>query len=462
VALTPPLSDESASTGGKGGDTLQTGGAPDPNDPVETTVTTPNPGPITISEGPTTQTPQSGYSFLGQQVTITAPAASVTSPLTLMFRVDNSLLPFGVNASNLAIAKDGGSPIGPCDASGHAAPTDPCVSARETFSGYIQITVLSSEASDWNFAVQKRSRIVVVQRSSPEDAQDFPYAAGGGLTPASFSLDDDSDSTLDDKRVFDQVSPGSGYSIAQSVIAGWYTAGASCDNGDSPASITVAPEETVTCTFVNSRGYPRPRGATPLRASLVPAYKPCTIPNTAHGGPAPLDQPACKPPVEESGQLTVGTPDANGRGVNFTGFVQFNARQGNSTTPADEADVLVSARLSDVRNRSDLSDYTGELAGVVDLQIVDKLNGATGGEAGAMATLPFSFSIPCSATSSASVGATCATQTTADALVPGLVSEGKRSIWQLDQVRVFDGGSDGLASTGTGNTLFATQGVFVP
>ena len=36
-----------------------------------------------------------------------------------------------------------------------------------------------------------------------------------------------------------------------------------------------------------------------------------------------------------------------------------------------------------------------------------------------------------------------------------------RSIWQLGQVQVFDGGADGQAST-TPNTLFATQGVFVP
>jgi hypothetical protein len=45
--------------------------------------------------------------------------------------------------------------------------------------------------------------------------------------------------------------------------------------------------------------------------------------------------------------------------------------------------------------------------------------------------------------------------------MPGAVVEGKRSIWQLDKVQVLDGGSDGVAST-AGNTLFATQALFVP
>jgi hypothetical protein len=46
-------------------------------------------------------------------------------------------------------------------------------------------------------------------------------------------------------------------------------------------------------------------------------------------------------------------------------------------------------------------------------------------------------------------------------VLPGAVVEGRRAIWALGPVQLFDGGSDGVAST-TPNTLFATQGVFVP
>jgi hypothetical protein len=52
--------------------------------------------------------------------------------------------------------------------------------------------------------------------------------------------------------------------------------------------------------------------------------------------------------------------------------------------------------------------------------------------------------------------------TTADSLVPGTIEEGNRSIWEIGQVEVFDGGADGLVSTSGGNTPFVRQGVFVP
>ena len=68
-------------------------------------------------------------------------------------------------------------------------------------------------------------------------------------------------------------------------------------------------------------GFPRPAGASPLRASLVPAYNACTSANRTHG-PA-LAYPSCNPPVRSSGPLTVGTPDANGFAANSVSFVRF-------------------------------------------------------------------------------------------------------------------------------------------
>jgi len=35
-------------------------------------------------------------------------------------------------------------------------------------------------------------------------------------------------------------------------------------------------------------------------------------------------------------------------------------------------------------------------------------------------------------------------------------------MWQTDQVQLYDGGDDALASTTGDNTLFMAQGVFVP
>jgi hypothetical protein len=52
--------------------------------------------------------------------------------------------------------------------------------------------------------------------------------------------------------------------------------------------------------------------------------------------------------------------------------------------------------------------------------------------------------------------------TSSDALIPGSVPEGERSIWQIDQVEVWDGGPDGSVATASGDGVFAREGVFVP
>ena len=133
---------------------------------------------------------------------------------------------------------------------------------------------------------------------------------------------------------------------------------------------------------------------------------------------------------------------------------------GNAGAP-DEADVIFTASITDVRLKSDLSDYTGELELAAVLRITDKLNGTAPVDSGTTADLPFPVTVPCAATANTGIGSTCSVNTSADAVLPGVVQELKRTIWQLAAVRVNDGGPDGLAAT-PDNTLFATQGLFVP
>jgi len=294
----------------------------------------------------------------------------------------------------------------------------------------------------------------------PNEPQDFSFTAGGGLSPSSFALDDDADGTLSNTHTFDDVTPGSGYSVSESVPGGWSQVSATCSDGSPTSNVGVSAGETVTCTFVNTRGYPRPGGASPLRASMVVAYANCASPNRTHG-PA-LEFPSCNPPAQTSARLTVGTPDANSRAATMVGSVRFGVMAGNPGTPADEADVLIETRVTDVRLTAGLGDYTGELEGRVSLRITDRLNGAGQNEGATVTDTPFSFAVPCTATSgTGNVGATCSLNTTADAVVPGLVVETKRTIWQMSDVELRDGGPDGLAST-QDNTRFARQGIFVP
>lgn len=57
---------------------------------------------------------------------------------------------------------------------------------------------------------------------------------------------------------------------------------------------------------------------------------------------------------------------------------------------------------------------------------------------------------------------TCSVQTTADAIVPGTIAEGRRANIELGQIEVFDTGEDGRPSTGGPSYSFPRQGIFIP
>ena len=117
--------------------------------------------------------------------------------------------------------------------------------------------------------------------------------------------------------------------------------------------------------------------------------------------------------------------------------------------------------ITDIRRKSDLSDYAGELQANASVRITDKYNGSVPNDPGVVQELSFPFPVPCVTTSSPNSGSTCAVTTTADTLVPGAIREGARAIWELGQVEVYDGGADGDVDTAP-NTLFARQGIFIP
>ena len=204
--------------------------------------------------------------------------------------------------------------------------------------------------------------------------------------------------------------------------------------------------------------YPRPRGATPLYASLVPAYQPCTSANRTHG--APFSSGSCAPPVQSSSVLTVGSPDANGFGANSVDSVVYKALTG---------DVSVGLSMSDIRNRPSGSDYVGRVLARVPVQITDRDNAAELPETGTVAAFQLGIPADCTATSDTGVGSTCAASTTVNAQIPGAVLDAQRSIWQFGQVEVLDAGPNGTGyascppTCGDGDeAAFMRQGVFVP
>ena len=211
----------------------------------------------------------------------------------------------------------------------------------------------------------------------------------------------------------------------------------------------------------------RPGSATPLRVPLVPEFRECTTPNSTHVGP--LNSPSCTPATLDSSLLTTSTI---GKGV---GSVLFKSQVGNPGTPADEADLSISASMTDVRE-SGGADYSGPVVLTTRIRVTDTGNGVSGGVPGTMTDADFSVPVSCTPNSTADLGSLCDISTSADTLVPGFMKEGKRTVISALSVSVRDRGIDGSLvpspdpiglgcppTCGSGDEkVFLRQGVFTP
>ncbi|MCA1674299.1 MAG: hypothetical protein LC799_19630, partial [Actinobacteria bacterium] len=135
------------------GGSVSSGSTVTSSEPVQTTVTSPDGGMITIEQTEAISTTQpAGINFLGQQINITAPAATVDEPLKLSFQIDGSLLPSGMTINDVEVFRNG-TAIEDCTGAPAAVP-NPCVASRTDTGGQIyEILVLTSHASAWNFGV---------------------------------------------------------------------------------------------------------------------------------------------------------------------------------------------------------------------------------------------------------------------------------------------------------------------
>jgi hypothetical protein len=201
-------------------------------------------------------------------------------------------------------------------------------------------------------------------------------------------------------------------------------------------------------------GYPRPKAASSIQVSLVPAAAACTAPNRTHG--PPLAFPSCSPPAPASEAVTVG--GSGSFPANSTGLVRLDMVPG---VPGgeDDTDVAVRVNVTSVWQQTGTRvDYDGALQARIGLRTTDK-DGAVPSTIG---DRTLAVDVPCTTTVDDATGSTCSVITTADAVQPGVAGERTRAVWELGQVRVFDGGPDGDPGTQGDNTLFMTQGVFVP
>jgi hypothetical protein len=140
------------------------------------------------------------------------------------------------------------------------------------YSASVDVT-WTEKFSNWQIG-----KIVVVEQTIPSPdptSTSFPFTAGGGLSPASFNLVNAGTQT------FDNLTPGSGYNVAQNTPSPWILVSATCDNGSPISNIDVGAGETVTCTFVNRL----PQGTIIVKEETIPSPDPTStsFPFTAGG-----------------------------------------------------------------------------------------------------------------------------------------------------------------------------------
>ena len=137
----------------------------------------------------------------------------------------------------------------------------------------------------------------------------------------------------------------------------------------------------------------------------------------------------------------------------------------NITTGLTDIRCKTAIAMCGAANAGAGADYVGEVRASMSLRLTDRLNGTTpagGTEAGTVQDSQFAFNVPCVTTTSTAIGGQCSITTSANAVTPGFVKSGVRSLWQLGSIQVFDGGADGQGLTTGDNQLFMDQGVFTP
>jgi hypothetical protein len=180
---------------------------------------------------------------------------------------------------------------------------------------------------------------------------------------------------------------------------------------------------------------------------------------------------SCTPPTQDSGVLTVGSPDVNVHPASSTSQVRF-------VVVAAGNDVQLSATVNDVLCRATnpacpngpLSDFAGKVLIKATLRLTDKYNGSPAVESATVQDFDVQMPVQCVATSLINTGGDCSATLSVNAAYPGAVNVGQRATWQIEKLQVLDPGPNGTgfgsgcpATCGDGDeTAFMRPGVFIP
>jgi hypothetical protein len=212
--------------------------------------------------------------------------------------------------------------------------------------------------------------------------------------------------------------------------------------------------------------YPVPAAASSLRVALVPSFRQTISAsqcasrggvNSTHGSPLALG--SCNPPTYIPGTVARQGPQS-------IGSAELTVVPGNLATVSDEADVAIVAGATDIRSRQTGADYVPNAGGadvvlVEKLRISDRRNSPSGSDPATVVDFDFPVGVECAGTADPATGSVCSASTSADAVTPGAIAEGRDMVLQVFRVRVNDAGQNGAPGDGDDRN-FSQQGMYVP
>ena len=192
---------------------------------------------------------------------------------------------------------------------------------------------------------------------------------------------------------------------------------------------------------------------------------PARSPNRTHA--APLSFGSCNPPAQTSGFATVGTPDANSQPAKSVGSLKLKAigEVPINTGNGNQSDLEIDLSFTDVRQKRNARQRLHRRPARPDEPPDHRpqQHPHPGGPGpGTVVPLSFEFDVPCATTADTTSAAPAPSTRPPTRWSPARCSSSSARSGSWARSTVYDGGTDGNPTTEGDNTLFATQGVFIP
>jgi hypothetical protein len=191
--------------------------------------------------------------------------------------------------------------------------------------------------------------ITIIKNAIPDDAQDFSFTTTGGLSPSTFSLDDDANATLSNTQAYSNILTFTTYTFTEGAVANWTLSfgtpvctvtspnGGTQSGNATTRTLTIGLKEgeNVTCTFTNTHANNTPSISTLLSDNSIVVGQSVTDSATLTGATSNAGgtvayryyatTAACDADTDGTGGSSAGTKTVTNGVVPDSDSVTFNA-----------------------------------------------------------------------------------------------------------------------------------------